>query len=1354
MMGGSGAGVMIAGPGTKENGGCSHCSAHGLLAYGAGSCIVVVDVRSMQLVVVLPMPSPRSNPSLPAPYVTAVQWIPETMSRDLTQEVSTAHLRLAVGDRHGRIAIWDAAVKDIVSWLDLESEKGRLGIQDVCWVYGMPWLLAAIHGPSLIVIWDPQSGHPVWKYDAGPELLGSVRCDPFDARQVCVVGLKGLLLALLVQGTGESDVVVKQFNITVSEERNSGNLGILGHGTGSFHKDSGFSAGSSSVGAPAMAANPGVIARAMFSPRTRGLLYLIYTREIVVFDSNFGMALASTPLPRGIGKLLDVVAVADGDILYCAHQDGKLSAWTKREGKQVFTLSFTESLMPFMGSPVPAPTVLAVVHCPLQVQVRKTTGKGKEDTPTLQLSSIPLPGSSPAPTGFIESPRHEKESSALSTSNDDEEVLVEATFVCVTDDGKLWQWIIGSQINLDGHHHPHEPIFKLELVMQLQLLPSAITTLAVPVPSQLAILSGGGGGGAVAIPLVALATQGGTVELVDAAANAITSSFAVHTGNIVRGVRWLGNTRVVSFSYTEVKGKGGGFVNKLVVTCVRSGQSKPFRVLQKPERAPMRALRTSPSGRYLLILFREAPAEVWAMTRIPQMLRSLALPFTVMEWALPPAPRSPASSTSASSKKTALSLFYSSPPTIASTAAAAAASAAAIPAPQSSSPKTTDGASAPDQQYSESDAAESFAFALVNGSLGVFELRGRRVRDFRPKWPAASFVSADVLVTAMAYRMPHVVMGDRIGNIRWWDVTSGLSSLFNTHHGGIRRIKFAPVTLGDPSRGRIAVLFNDHTFAVYDLDTQDPLANALVQPQYGGILVLELDWFPLRADKHEPLLLCVAGADGSFRLLEVYSTVKSGTGSQQVRASVWQRCRPVPLCSPALLPPPHAMAFRMLLQLGIKPSWFYVTKSTSADTILGCKNGDLRGFLLETSLPAIGETVAAEVLFKALEPYRRAGRLLDSERVSAYAAICNQGVAARAAFAAAHFGEYAEAIFWLQLPKALALLSAGSAGPAAFWSSADYCPAKATAQADSQKLSKLDLETATKKKTEATSLSSLETPPAWFKMPFRSLEVVPCEPTSVSAVARERISWHEKLTGSVATQKRVHEYVAVGDFESAVTLLLSTPPGEPTFYLDALRAVSLAAAVSPALHELSVKVVAANMQSGEDSLAGTHLLCAVGRYQEACSQLQDAGRWVDASTLAAAHLKGVDHARVLERWAEHVLAFEHNLWRAMILYVGAGALTEALATLRNAQLPETSALFLLACHEAKSIALSSRAQPAREETSKEETSEGNGGTEGWTLDLPGGLNTQPEGVLAVCEYFGQYQRMLAHTVTGIQPVSD
>ncbi|KAK9162357.1 hypothetical protein Syun_003259 [Stephania yunnanensis] len=65
----------------------------------------------------------------------------------------------------------------------------------------------------------------------------------------------------------------------------------------------------------------------------------------------------------------------------------------------------------------------------------------------------------------------------------------------------------------------------------------------------------------------------------------------------MRGLRWLGNSRLVSFSYSQANEKAGGYNNKLVVTRVRSGLNRIFRVMQKPERAPIRALRDSSSGR-------------------------------------------------------------------------------------------------------------------------------------------------------------------------------------------------------------------------------------------------------------------------------------------------------------------------------------------------------------------------------------------------------------------------------------------------------------------------------------------------------------------------------------------------------------------------------------------------------------------------------------------------------------------------------------------------------------------------------------------------------------------------------------
>ena len=165
------------------------------------------------------------------------------------------------------------------------------------------------------------------------------------------------------------------------------------------------------------------------------------------------------------------------------------------------------------------------------------------------------------------------------------------------------------------------------------------------------------------------------------------------------------------------------------------------------------------------------------------------------------------------------------------------------------------------------------------------------------------------------------------------------------------------------------------------------------------------------------------------------------------------------------------------------------------------------------------------------------------------------------------------------------------------------------------------------------------------------------------------------------------------------------------------------------------------MVRADRSLSGTHLLCAVGRHQEACSQLQDAGCWADAATLAATHLKGSDYARVLQRWAGYVLHTEHNIWRALILYVAAGALQEALAALREAQIPDTAAMFILACREIHADIVSNLGIVDEDELS----------SIGHNLLTLRALDPKNEDVIAVSEYFGQYQRKLVHLCMDAPP---
>ncbi|GKE70541.1 WD repeat-containing protein 11-like protein, partial [Tanacetum coccineum] len=104
-------------------------------------------------------------------------------------------------------------------------------------------------------------------------------------------------------------------------------------------------------------------------------------------------------------------------------------------------------------------------------------------------------------------------------------------------DIKLWNWRMTSECPTNNLKDIQEPKSdaRISLVGQLHLLSSTVTMLAVPSPSL-------------------------TVTLA-------TANFSVHN-SLVRGLRWLGKTRLVSFSYTQVNEKSGGFVNKLVVTCL------------------------------------------------------------------------------------------------------------------------------------------------------------------------------------------------------------------------------------------------------------------------------------------------------------------------------------------------------------------------------------------------------------------------------------------------------------------------------------------------------------------------------------------------------------------------------------------------------------------------------------------------------------------------------------------------------------------------------------------------------------------------------------------------------------------
>lgn len=80
----------------------------------------------------------------------------------------------------------------------------------------------------------------------------------------------------------------------------------------------------------------------------------------------------------------------------------------------------------------------------------------------------------------------------------------------------------------------------------------------------------------------------------------------------------------------------------------------------------------------------------------------------------------------------------------------------------------------------------------------------------------------------------------------------------------------------------------------------------------------------------------------------------------------------------------------MILQLGVKPSWFNTSSTTiekRPHLIPGAPSptGDLRTYMI--NIPSLGDSVVPEMLLKVLEPYRKEGlylmQSLDYENSSA-----------------------------------------------------------------------------------------------------------------------------------------------------------------------------------------------------------------------------------------------------------------------------------------------------------------------------------------------------------------------------------
>ncbi|GAX81979.1 hypothetical protein CEUSTIGMA_g9407.t1 [Chlamydomonas eustigma] len=324
----------------------------------SGSAVVLVELQTFAIYRVL---LDRYG------AVTSIAWLRgASNSRDLK---APRQWRLAYGDVHGEVVVWDVESGTVISRLSTtfklrevvpyashmmavgdgskkahEHESQAMSVKGLQWVLPGPRLLAVLFSSSLLILWDAKNGgNIVWKHEIqtpeGSQVTGLLG-DPSNCRRLCVLCTLGYFFIIELNDPYSSDVALNQYHVE-NHSAAGDNL------AGKSHRD------------PHTHIASAASMSAKFLPY-KDMLLLLLPRQIVIFDLELGIPAAVQTLSGGprqppFSSIMSVLGtgVCNGggdeggcDHLHCLHSDGSMSVWMRNAGQLNFKRLYTARLTP------------------------------------------------------------------------------------------------------------------------------------------------------------------------------------------------------------------------------------------------------------------------------------------------------------------------------------------------------------------------------------------------------------------------------------------------------------------------------------------------------------------------------------------------------------------------------------------------------------------------------------------------------------------------------------------------------------------------------------------------------------------------------------------------------------------------------------------------------------------------------------------------------------------------------------------------------------------------------------------------------------------------------------------------
>jgi len=704
-----------------------------------------------------------------------------------TNEVNSL-IRLASADVYGNILIWNTLDASVIHYLQTTDQKST--IADIAWHPDDTNLLVALYSNHL-ALWNVSTGQRVWKKDLHDFVNYSLQFDPFNSNRLYISTLYGCIytvddlsahivphvefkhrvhtnknnISTPVVLNREYAQVVQSWNslqiINNAPSSNSllgnsssshGGSGGGGGGERSITQGGGGSSGSSSMSSGSNTSGGSGsgsqhhnhphhqhqhhyrshyhssldFVQMLLSPFSKNIIYYVFNREIFVYDTNTNQIFGSLQLDRSKSNFIYIIVGRENpNLMFTLHEDGSITSWS-----------------------------------------RKLDGYNTHNYEQLSISDL----------SHYHKKSKKKTLKIYSMCNNP---FFEQTLLTVSGDGTVWKWSFISEITSRACENSFTPrlqslstiplngVVKLTVSSLLETVSSPITSISVyPFYNK------------SNISLLAVGTANGTIQIINITTLKVQKEIFVWNHPIL-GLRWLSPGRVLCHSYEEQD--RGTYLNYITSVDFRSGRVKEFRKVSGAENSFIKGIRLSYSRKFLIILMKDRPFELWETKRFT-CLRSFK-PFVHivgLDW-LPPKEDSEMSLSSEASRY---------------------------------------------------DAKEQFTFLLQDGVIKTCTIEQNSV--------TLNDVQADLgggLQSCLAIKRDFLVSGDSSGNIHAWNSTKKKLHTFSTHRGAIKKIRFSPL----PDSNEIMVLFGSGEFGIWDLNVNHrvSISSYLMERE---IKALDFEW--------------------------------------------------------------------------------------------------------------------------------------------------------------------------------------------------------------------------------------------------------------------------------------------------------------------------------------------------------------------------------------------------------------------------------------------------------------------------------------------------------------------------------